>query len=567
MKHFIPAVLSALLCLLVIFPLGINAAAEISAPGGKASTAEELLTALGGEDAGWIDETGTVILRRDVVLTAPIILTGGSITLTGAGSILKRGFTENPLFIIEEGASLFIGREEGSEINTDLSLDGTLNDQDMPGSAICLSGGNLTLRSGIVIENFSADTGAGILIESGFFAMQGGIIRNCRADRGGAIYCASEGTAELSGGHLRGNTADWGGGIYSEGSLFAVGTTIGSTAVKNEHEDIPEMYPEMGNKALCGGAVCTGSGSLLLGDSLICANTAERGGAVYLSGDGDYCGIDGSLIYNSASEGGGGIYIGENAAYLMIDGEIAANSTSGTGGAIYIDHNAYLEILNGYLYSNTADTGGAGYCNRGRFLFSGGESHYNKTEGVGGAMLNYGTFTLAGGSFGYNRSSSGYDGIVTSSTVILTNDAYIGGENEIILCSDAEGAYEAVIELGPPFTCTTTIARIRCITVTGDIAEGNYIDTYRVNRTLLTGNTEDVSSNAHLFQVTPDSGGGNWHVSSKGTLRRDFDTRILWIGGGILLAVGALTICVLAQRKNRKTAVQAENKSDTSEKQ
>jgi hypothetical protein len=78
-------------------------AKDVTAPGGSVSDAQSMLDALGGEEAGWLSDTGTVCLSADITLASPVSVTGGSIIINGAGCIIKRGFKDGAMFTLEDG--------------------------------------------------------------------------------------------------------------------------------------------------------------------------------------------------------------------------------------------------------------------------------------------------------------------------------------------------------------------------------------------------------------------------------------------------------------------------------
>ena len=153
-----------------------------------------------------------------------------------------------------------------------------------------------------------------------------------------------------------------------------------------------------------GGAIYSGSGSkLAVNNSYFVYNEANKGGAIYSTGDMKLASI--GLGGNKANSDGGAIYATSSADLIYTDFE--ENVAGGNGGAIYLD-NATLNLsgVNYFVNNNAGGNGGAIYANNGTI----------NIDTTGGGVL-----------FQDNRDGTGDNDIVLngSSTLNITGDGLI----------------------------------------------------------------------------------------------------------------------------------------------
>jgi CSLREA domain-containing protein len=115
-----------------------------------------------------------------------------------------------------------------------------------------------------------------------------------------------------------------------------------------------------------GGGIWLVSGTLTLIDNRITANTARRGGGLYLENDGFVEGITiiASRITNNSAQTGGGLYLTRNSATL-INSYVSGNTASGdpigsSGGGIRSASEGVLTVVNSTVSGNSADVHGGG---------------------------------------------------------------------------------------------------------------------------------------------------------------------------------------------------------------
>jgi predicted outer membrane repeat protein len=128
-----------------------------------------------------------------------------------------------------------------------------------------------------------------------------------------------------------------------------------------------------------GGAFSIDDGKFeILGDVVFAHNTAEDGGAIYASGDGNeyfsFVGDGVEFSNNKAEYDGGALYVD---GWLRIQGQedggvdFESNTAyDGQGGAIY-QYDGYLEIKNASFTNNEAEDGGEGGGGRGGAIYAG----------------------------------------------------------------------------------------------------------------------------------------------------------------------------------------------------
>lgn len=538
--------------LILIFSLYSSASPAADAPGGTVNDAQTMLDALGGETAGWLSDTGEVFLRTDISLTAPITVTGGEIVINGSGCMIKRGFNEGSMFIIEEGTLTF-GDSKNTDLDDTLIINGGDETYSKTEPALIQNGGTIHFYSGTTIENNDAseNSGGAVMMNGGTFNLYGGYIRFCKALSGGGIYM-SDGTFNMTGGQIKScAAAQNGGGICVTGGAFTMsGGTVGGTVIMDEYASEPAVQSDAGSSALYGGGIFFESGSHTIGGGVVACNNSEYGGGIAVQPDTELVLYSGSIIYNTAVSGGGIYNLGTAAqAYT----EVAQNNAS-EGGGVWNGEKAEYYIQEGIISSNKSSKDGAGIYNRGIFEMSGGSVNYNESQMSGGGAANFGAFRLSGGSFGYNKAVYPGRGILchTGGIVIFSNAVFIGGDNDVALIYQADTDQTALLTLEGAFTCTTKVARLTPVLV----SDGYILENYIKGQTLVVtaeNNEKDLSYYLPLFDVTSDSTGGVWHLNNEGKLAPDMPGVWFWVtAAAVVIFIAAGVIFVARARKAKK---------------
>jgi len=181
--------------------------------------------------------------------------------------------------------------------------------------------GALTITNGTFTDNSASDDG-GAIYNDGTLTITDGMFFSNDADYGGAIYNDNDGTASISGSTFKGNYADNdGGAIFSYGTLTVTGATFG-------------------------------------GDGTNEPNTADSGGAIYIS-SGTATLSASAFIKNRARDGGGGAIQVSGAASPVVVKQsfFRENTATRQGGAI----EGWVLVVNSTFYGNRAEYGGAIY--------------------------------------------------------------------------------------------------------------------------------------------------------------------------------------------------------------
>lgn len=320
--------------LLITGVLGVSAGAQLT-PGSliEAATSRQTLF-VDGSDPACDNATG-----------APAYCTiQAAVDDAGAGDLIRvaaGAYTENVL--IPSGSDLTIAGDDASSTIVDGG--------DVERVFRIFSSSTVTLtRLGVTNGNFSL---------------------------GGGVY-AVQADVRIERSLLYANTA-----ANAGGGLFAVDSdiTIQNSAVFD-------------NSAVDdgGGVAVEGEGALMVRDSSVRANEANRGGGIYAL-DTSLDLRDSEVTDNTAVTGGG---VFRNKGYLgafdsLIQGNVA---TTGTGGGIATDDDAtadtLLELYNVRVLSNTADSHGGGvYLGTGpskSLTLQDSDINYNVTAGDGGGI-------------------------------------------------------------------------------------------------------------------------------------------------------------------------------------
>lgn len=210
--------------------------------------------------------------------------------------------------------------------------------------------GTVVMKSGTIAYNDGAGGAGGVHIQSGSFTMTGGSIHhNSTGGNGGGVYVAAEGTFNFSSGTISANWATGdGGGIFITSSSSSAGKVFmyGNAVVGDASQTSAPTSREGANAAATMGAGIYVSGKLYMGYKSYTSESENE--AAELTG-GIFYNYNTNEKYNS---GGGGLYISSasngtdtNANVRMNSGTIANNSAE-KGGAIYISGGSSI-VLSG----------------------------------------------------------------------------------------------------------------------------------------------------------------------------------------------------------------------------
>lgn len=167
-----------------------------------------------------------------------------------------------------------------------------------------------------------------------------------------------------------------------------------------------------------GGTVNLGSGAKVYSNN---ATSGKYGAGVYVSGGATLNIKSGAEIYSNTAESGnisgGGVYV-----------------AAGSGSGVNAIAAGALNMSGGYVYSNSAQNGGA-VCNLGTLTMTGGTigknssgtSKPNTATGTGGAIQQSGTFKISGSAIVYAGSEKSNDVyLVTGKYVTLPDSSFSG---------------------------------------------------------------------------------------------------------------------------------------------
>jgi len=517
--------------------------------------AASFVDAIGGESAAWINEAGEVCLKKDIPLGKTIVISGGEIKINGAGCGFFRSFDGDSMFIIN-GGTVILGKSNNTDKDESLIFCG--NSDNFRGNVFTVNSGRLEIYKGVLIEDCVSDNGGAIYISDGETIMAGGTVSECSAIYGGGIYIEN-GYFNMSDGQIKSCSADEkGGGIFQNGGQVEFfGGIIGGEVVYSSYSSVsdPTVRYENGNHAKSGGGIYfTNVENGIISACSITANTADFGGGIYTDTDTVLTLVSVDILYNSAKSGGG-IY--NSGSILSGYTQINYNSAQEKGGGIYND-NALFKMQDGSASNNSAAFG-AGFFNYGKSSFegTGGTVHYNQAQYYGGGAVNSedSTIIILGTSIEHNRLSDSFIygvEIYTVGNLILGESVFFGGNKDIALGIKSDGS-SAYIELQPPFSCTTTIARLYPVTE----KDGVLVEDYSTDRILLsyenTDGETDLADYVSLFKVLNDSTSGEWTISSSGKLVHNIPGSEFFTAAAIvILAISAGIVFVVKTTGSKK---------------
>ena len=409
----------------------------------------------------------------------------------------------------EEKADFYGIYVNGSKAN--VTIDGELSsitrnigDGETPeNSAVWLEQGALTINGG-AYSGLKAKNGSLIYNKRGNVTINGGVFKdNVASNRGGVIY-TDKTTTTINGGEFAGNRAE---GTIGGGVLGGIG---GSTLIVTNgyfHNNTAASEEE---KAYGGGVIESG-GKITISGGTFEANTAFKGGAVYVDKAGTLAISGGEFFSNETFDmkdaGGGVIYNrGDN---LTITGGTFGNEEKGNiarhrGGVLYINSDSCKKALikDAAFIGNSAKAGrgvsagvlyvdGVADVTIENCKFEKNKAEFTGTSNTntyGGVMyINGGTVTVTGTSFIGNEASLG--GAVyksgAASSLTLKECSFEGNVGS----TSVNDVYnnEGMISLAGKVTAGIGLNKTAGITVNEALTEGSAV-TVRVINTSSIGN-------------------------------------------------------------------------------
>ncbi|MCP4422673.1 MAG: CSLREA domain-containing protein, partial [Chloroflexi bacterium] len=310
----------------------------------------------------------------------------GQINIAKTITLIGQGATPADTIIDGDNASRIFLLSSGTITMSQLTLQNGQPPAGSGGAIGTIGTIELTLDNAIVQENISTIRGGGISLADGTLNIINGsqilsntaVVNNNSA--GGGVY-VNTGTVIISDSIVAGNIAQYGAGISLNQSNAQL--TINNGQFLNNSGLAPSpRFP--------GGAINTGSGSVIMNSGLISGNTAYRGAGAMVD-TGSFT-LNGGTITDNESNYGGGVYIRESSGLLTINGgSISGNRSIANifgGGALYVYLGSVVQN-GGEINDNTAVfLGGAMEVRFGSFQMNGGIISGNSANNWGGAIYN-----------------------------------------------------------------------------------------------------------------------------------------------------------------------------------
>lgn len=443
----------------------------------------------------------------------------------------------------EEKADFYGIYVNGSKAN--VTIDGELSsitrnigDGETPeNSSVWMEQGTLTINGG-TYSGLKAKNGSLIYNKRGNVTINGGVFKNnVASNRGGVIY-TDKTTTTINGGEFAGNRAE---GNIGGGVLGGIG---GSTILITNgyfHNNIAASEDE---KAYGGGVIESG-GKVTISGGTFEANTAFKGGAIYVDTAGTLSISGGEFLGNETfikenAEGGAIYNRGNN---LTITGGTFGSEEKGNiarhrGGVLYINSSNCKEAL----IKDAAFIGNSAKAGRGvsaGVLYVNGEANVtienckfeknkaeftgtSNTNTYGGVMyMNGGTVTITGASFVGNEAKLG--GAVyksgAASSLTLKECSFEGNVGS----TSVNDVYnnEGMISLAGKVTAGIGLNKTAGITVNEALTEGSAVTVRVINtssisnkgRTVVTFKDDTVMGNSQNYISLDSQNTGSYKLS------------------------------------------------------
>ncbi len=316
LRHFRPSHLLVIMFSILVLSVGLLRAAPADAVVGDGTPESCTSNALSAA----LSTGGTVTFAcgaAPYTLLADTYVIENGVVLDGAGLITLSGEGLRQIFIVNQGASLFLknitltdGYWEGNGgaianygslvVQNSTIYNSVAAGETSGGGAIYNEGGALTLRNSTLLNNRAGQFGGAIASSSGTLAIFNSTIQeNSAPNSGGAIWnintdATIEDSRILENSTLSDGQGNFGGGLYNIGRMTVRRSTI--------------QY----NSATDGGGIYTQGidSSLMVEDSTISQNTVTSGAGALQLGDGTIRIVNTTVSGNSAGIFAGGVEIG-----------------------------------------------------------------------------------------------------------------------------------------------------------------------------------------------------------------------------------------------------------------
>ncbi len=543
-KRLLPLLLLLAACLTVLsLPVFADIAPDaIPVPGGTVTNVSELSDALGGHL--FIKDEDELILNRDVILTSPLIISGGEWKLDGAGCKIIRGFEKGNLIECKDGATVTLGREDKDGDDTSLMLVGgvkttvesngrltpamnqegaELNPKEIEGALLYVhKRASVTLYYGIEIrDGFSLLPGGGVVCDGGAVTNMGAVISGCASEvEGGNVYVTGAGSYDFGSGTLLGGAAGQRGGNLSIAEQGRVTMVDGL---------ITDGYAKMGGGIYANGTLTMSGGSIV-------ACGAEMGGGIYYAADNHL--VLGNF-QNNVAQKGGGIY---NAAKdLKIDNVVSSHNQASHGGGLYNSGSVTIKTCN--MTDSECDIGGGIYNSAGGTLtIQSGTVGMNKAT-YGGGVFNAGVLHAFGISISANRGELG-EGLFNEGAIYIYKGFYCSERNNTFLVLSEGGKGSITLMEHYP-------SKQAPMLIPGKKTPNGYEIDYGTQKPLLTGDDAFVEAAAKNFKVEKQ-GIVEYGVSADGMLEMRFGWLVPFVlGGAAIVLITATVLILLKKRKAR----------------
>lgn len=269
-------------------------------------------------------------LTGDIKLIAELPPISSDIFIEGQGHIV-RGDRTYPIFYIEAG---------DVTINNLTLLEGSGH---YGGAIRVRPGASLIVNKSAFIDNSASDSGGAIMSGGRLFIKDSAFKGNTAHQSGGAIYVWGEnGTLLLINTLISGNSVSlWGGGI----AINRAESTIAGSIIR-------------ANRAYEGGAIYSAGSQLNIMNSTLGDNWALQSGGA-LSKSAGQAEISASALLNNKAEVDGGAIISDSGWTRIVNSTIGGNTAVRHGGALHVSDMVFLTHVT--LANNEAAVGGGVY--------------------------------------------------------------------------------------------------------------------------------------------------------------------------------------------------------------
>lgn len=270
---------------------------------------------------------------KATVTDTKISNTGESSIFAEEGAVVN---AQNVTITASKSYSIYVNGS-GSEVTINGDSSGITGITETSLSAIYVKQGALTINGGSY-SGHTVEHGGIIYNEKGNVTINGGVFKdNAASGRGGVIYCTTSSKTTITGGEFTNNIAE---SIYGGGAISCTG---GSELVVTGGYFHDNTAACTDSKAYGGGAI-ESNGTVTIQGGTFEANTAFKGGAVYIDKAGTLAVSGGEFLGNAtfalADTAGGAIFNrGDNLAITggVFGSEEKGNISYHRGGALYLD--------------------------------------------------------------------------------------------------------------------------------------------------------------------------------------------------------------------------------------